>query len=312
MEGLELAYSALPRFDLQSFREGHLSPVFFGSALRNFGVEQLLDAIGAWAPGPLPRKAEQRLVDPAEKNVTGFIFKVQANMDPNHRDRIAFMRLCSGHFRRGMKLFNVREKRSIAVNAPILFFAQQRETTDEAYAGDIIGIPNHGTIRVGDTFTEGEVLKYQGIPNFAPELLRRVALEDAMKTKQLNRALHDLAEEGVVQVFYPLLGQQQILGVVGALQLDVLQSRLQQEYGVDVRYEPVSVDSRALDRNRRCRRPAPVRRAPPRQGGEGPRRSARLSAREPMGPGADIEGLARIEVRGGTRERMTRPARAAS
>jgi peptide chain release factor 3 len=189
----------------------------------------------------LPRKAAQRTVDPGEEKVTGFIFKVQANMDPNHRDRIAFMRLCSGHFRRGMKLLNVREQRFISVNAPILFFAQQRETTDEAHAGDVIGIPNHGTIRVGDTFTEGEVLKYQGIPNFAPEVLRRVGLEDAMQTKQLNRALHDLAEEGVVQVFYPLLGSQQILGVVGALQLDVLQSRLQQEYGVVVRYEPVSV-----------------------------------------------------------------------
>jgi peptide chain release factor 3 len=241
LEGLELAASALPQFDLQSFREGHLSPVFFGSALRNFGVEELLDAIGAWAPSPLPRKATERTVNAGEKAVTGFIFKVQANMDPNHRDRIAFMRLCSGHFRRGMKLLNVREKRTIAVNAPILFFAQQRETTDEAYAGDIIGIPNHGTIRVGDTFSEGEALKYQGIPNFAPELLRRVAIEDAMKTKQLNRALHDLGEEGVVQVFYPLLGSQQILGVVGTLQLDVLQSRLQQEYGVEIRYEPVSV-----------------------------------------------------------------------
>jgi peptide chain release factor 3 len=139
-----------------------------------------------------------------------------------------------------MKLLNVREKRVISVNAPILFFAQHRETTNEAHAGDIIGIPNHGTIRVGDTLTEGEVLKYQGIPNFAPELLRRVAIEDAMKAKQLNRALHDLAEEGVVQVFYPLLGSQQILGVVGALQLDVLQSRIQEEYGVEVRYEPVT------------------------------------------------------------------------
>jgi peptide chain release factor 3 len=240
MEGLELACSALPKFDLRSFREGHLSPVFFGSALRNFGVGELLDAMAAWAPGPLPRKAAQRTVNPAEEGVTGFIFKVQANMDPNHRDRIAFMRLCSGHFRRGMKLLNVREKRVISVNAPILFFAQHRETTNEAHAGDIIGIPNHGTIRVGDTLTEGEVLKYQGIPNFAPELLRRVAIEDAMKAKQLNRALHDLAEEGVVQVFYPLLGSQQILGVVGALQLDVLQSRIQQEYGVEVRYESVT------------------------------------------------------------------------
>ena len=239
LDGLELARSALPAFNFQSFREGHLSPVFFGSALRNFCVAELIDALAWWSPGPGMRRAAERTVTPAEKAVTGFVFKVQANMDPNHRDRVAFVRLCSGHFRRGMKLFHVREQRFVAVNSPILFFAQQRETTDEAHAGDIIGIPNHGTMRVGDTFTEGETLKFQGIPNFAPELLRRVAIEDAMKAKQLNRALNDLAEEGVVQVFQPLLGSRQILGVVGALQLDVLQSRLQQEYGVAIRYEAV-------------------------------------------------------------------------
>jgi peptide chain release factor 3 len=228
---------ALPEFDLTSFLEGHLSPVFFGSALRNFCVPELLDGLAAWAPGPRPRKAAERTVQPDEKAVTGFVFKVQANMDPNHRDRVAFMRLCSGRFRRGMKMLHVREGRTIAVASPILFFAQQRETADEAYAGDIIGLPNHGTMRVGDTFSEGEVLKFQGIPNFAPELLRRVLIEDAMKAKQLNRALHDLAEEGVVQVFQPVLGSRTILGVVGALQFDVLQSRLQAEYGVPVRFE---------------------------------------------------------------------------
>jgi peptide chain release factor 3 len=197
LEGIELARTALPEFDLTSFLEGHLSPVFFGSALRNFCVPELLDGLAAWAPGPRPRKAAERTVEPGEKAVTGFVFKVQANMDPNHRDRVAFLRLCSGRFRRGMKLTHVREGRSIAVASPILFFAQQRETADEAYAGDIIGIPNHGTMRVGDTFSEGETLKFQGIPNFAPELLRRVLIEDAMKAKQLNRALHDLAEYGV-------------------------------------------------------------------------------------------------------------------
>ncbi len=237
IEGLELARTALPEFDLTSFLEGHLSPVFFGSALRNFCVPELLDGLAAWAPGPRPRKAAERTVQPDEKAVTGFVFKVQANMDPNHRDRVAFMRLCSGRFRRGMKMLHVREGRTIAVASPILFFAQQRETADEAYAGDIIGLPNHGTMRVGDTFSEGEALKFQGIPNFAPELLRRVLIEDAMKAKQLNRALHDLAEEGVVQVFQPVLGSRTILGVVGALQFDVLQSRLQQEYGVPVRFE---------------------------------------------------------------------------
>jgi peptide chain release factor 3 len=238
LEGLELARSALPAFDQQSFSEGHLSPVFFGSALRNFCVPELLDGLASWAPGPRPRKASERTVEPGEKPVTGFVFKIQANMDPNHRDRVAFVRLCSGRFKRGMKLTHVREGRQIAVASPILFFAQQRETADEAYAGDIIGIPNHGTMRIGDTFSEGEALKFQGIPNFAPEQLRRVMIEDAMKAKQLNRALHDLAEEGVVQVFQPLLGARTVLGVVGALQFDVLQSRLQNEYGVPVRYEP--------------------------------------------------------------------------
>ena len=162
----------------------------------------------------------------------GFVFKVQANMDANHRDRIAFVRLCSGKFRRGMKLFNARERKSMNVAAPIFFFAQQRETIDEAYPGDIIGIPNHGTLHVGDSLTEGEVLRFVGIPNFAPEILRRVVLEDAMRAKQLNKALNDLAEEGVVQTFRPLDGSWPILGAVGPLQLDVLASRLKQEYGV--------------------------------------------------------------------------------
>jgi len=165
------------------------------------------------------------------------VFKVQANMDPNHRDRIAFVRLCSGKFRRGMKLYNVREKKPMNVAAPIFFFAQQRETIDEAYAGDIIGIPNHGTLHVGDSLTEGEALQFTGIPNFAPEILRRVLLQDAMKAKQLNKALNDLAEEGVIQIFRPLDGSWPVLGAVGALQLDVLTSRLQQEYGVAIRLE---------------------------------------------------------------------------
>jgi peptide chain release factor 3 len=238
IEGLELARSALPAFDLESFREGHLSPVFFGSALRNFCVPELIDALARWAPGPLPRKAVQRTITPDEDAVTGFVFKVQANMDPNHRDRVAFVRLCSGRFRRGMKLFHVREQRSMTVGSPILFFAQQRETADEAFAGDIIGIPNHGTLRVGDTLTEGEKLRFEGIPNFAPEVLRRVVIDDGIKAKQLNRALNDLAEEGVVQVFQPLIGSRSVLGVVGELQFDVLTSRAEREYGVSARFEP--------------------------------------------------------------------------
>ena len=237
LEGVELAQGALPAFNLESFREGHLSPVFFGSALRNFGVEQLLDALGKWAPGPLPRKAAQRTVHAGEAQVSGFVFKVQANMDPNHRDRIAFVRLCSGKFKRGMKLLHVRDGKYMTVTSPMLFFGQGRETADEAYAGDIIGVPNHGTLRVGDTLTEKENLSFTGIPNFAPEILRRAVIADAMKAKQLNKALEDLAEEGVVQVFTPIAGMRPVLGVVGALQFEVLQSRLQQEYNVPVTFE---------------------------------------------------------------------------
>ena len=237
LESFQLAQGVLPPFDLQSFHEGHLSPVFFGSALRNFGVDDLLNGLSQWVPGPMPRKTTSRIVTAEEKEVTGFVFKVQANMDPNHRDRVAFVRLCSGKFRRGMKMYHVREDRQFAITAPILFFAQSRETVDEAYAGDIIGVPNHGTLRVGDTLTEKEKLKFEGIPNFAPELLRRVVVEDAMKMKALQKALDDLAEEGVAQVFHPMIGSRPILGVVGALQLDVLASRLKAEYGLKVTYE---------------------------------------------------------------------------
>src|SRR6187455_1132858 len=225
----DLVREACKRFDMASFREGHLTPVFFGSALKNFGVSDLLDALGAVAPPPRAQPADKRLVTAAEDDMTGFVFKVQANMDPNHRDRIAFVRLCSGKFKRGMRLFNVREKKPMNVAAPIFFFAQQRETLDDAFPGDIIGIPNHGTLHVGDSLTEGETLQFTGIPNFAPEILRRVVLDDAMKAKQLNKALNDLAEEGVIQIFRPLDGSWPVLGAVGALQLDVLTSRLQAE-----------------------------------------------------------------------------------
>ena len=196
--------SDLPAFDAKAFREGHLSPVIFGSALKDFGVAELLDCLARWAPGRAAAQGDQpRGRCRTEKAVSGFVFKVQANMDPNHRDRIAFVRLCSGKFRRGMKLFNVREKKPMNVAAPIFFFAQQRETIDEAFPGDIIGIPNHGTLHVGDSLTEGEALRFTGIPNFAPEILRRIVVSDGLKAKQLNKALHDLAEEGVVQIFRP-------------------------------------------------------------------------------------------------------------
>ena len=237
IDGVELVQGALPPFDLRAFREGHLSPVFFGSALKNFGIEQLLDALKQWAPGPLARVATRRTVQPGEDKVTGFIFKVQANMDQNHRDRVAFMRLCSGRFRRGMKLLHVRDNKTMTVSSPTFFLGQGRETADEAWAGDIIGVPNHGTLRVGDTLTEKESQKFIGIPNFAPELLRCVVIQDTMKAKKLNRALDDLAEEGIVQVFTPIAGGRQILGVVGQLQFEVLQSRVASEYGVSITLE---------------------------------------------------------------------------
>lgn len=240
IEGLNLALGLLPGFDLESFREGHLSPVFFGSAIKEAGVAELLSGLGGFGPSPLARNAKDRTVLPEEASVSGFVFKVQANMDPNHRDRVAFVRLCSGTFRRGMKLYNSREKRQMAIANPIFFFAQERETVDEAVAGDIIGIPNHGMLRVGDTLSEGETIRFEGIPDFAPEILRRVMLGDPMKTKQLQKALQDMAEEGVVQVMRPVADPLPIVGVVGTLQLDVLASRLEKEYGVPIRYEPVS------------------------------------------------------------------------
>ena len=237
LEMLEIARSGLPQFDIEAYRGGHLSPVFFGSALKDVCVRELLDAVAAWAPPPRSQPATPEPVLPETDQVSGFVFKVQANMDPNHRDRIAFVRLCSGTFRRGMKLHHARLGRDIAISNPVLFFAQERETADEAVAGDVIGIPNHGLLSVGDSLSEGGEIKFSGIPNFAPEIIRRVSLPDAMKAKQLVRALNDLAEEGVTQVFQPLSGGTRLIGVVGPLQLDVLSSRLDKEYGVSARFE---------------------------------------------------------------------------
>ncbi|HMP55996.1 MAG TPA: peptide chain release factor 3 [Novosphingobium sp.] len=231
-EEVELARGGYPEFDLEAFRHGDLTPVYFGSALKNFGVAELIDAIARYAPAPRPQASEQGTINPDNKEVTGFIFKVQANMDPQHRDRIAFMRLVSGTFKRGMKLTPSALGKPIAIHSPILFFAQDREIADTAEPGDIIGIPNHGTLRVGDTLSETNKVRFTGLPNFAPEILRRVALKDPTKTKQLRKALDDLSEEGVIQVFYPEIGAQWIVGVVGQLQLDVLISRLEAEYKV--------------------------------------------------------------------------------
>jgi peptide chain release factor 3 len=237
-ENGELAQLGYPAFDGEAYRNGDLTPVYFGSALKDFGVADLIDAIARFAPSPRTQPAQPNDISPDDTSVTGFVFKVQANMNPMHRDRVAFMRLCSGKFTRGMKLNQMGTGKSIAIHSPILFFARDRETAEEAFPGDIIGIPNHGTLRVGDTLTDGPPCRIIGLPNFAPELLRRVVLKDPTKTKQLRKALDDLAEEGITQVFYPDVGGQWIIGVVGALQLDVLISRLEAEYKVDAALEP--------------------------------------------------------------------------
>jgi peptide chain release factor 3 len=243
-EEAELARAACSKFDRGAYLGGHLTPVYFGSALRDFAVKELLDGLAAFAPPPRQQPAIPHPVDPSARLVSGFVFKVQANMDPKHRDRVAFMRVCSGHFRRGMKLRHVRSGKSLAVHSPIFFFAQDRELAEEAWPGDIVGIPNHGTLRVGDTLTESaEDLRVTGIPSFAPEILRRVRLDDPMRAKQLRRALDDLAEEGVAQIFRPLLGSNWIVGVVGQLQLDVLGTRIEHEYGVKAGFEPAPFET---------------------------------------------------------------------
>jgi len=237
IEELELAREACRPFDLQAFREGHLTPVFFGSALRNFGVRDLIEALGEWAPPPAAQDSDSRRVEATEDKMTAFVFKIQANMNPNHRDRIAFVRVCSGMLQRGMKAKLVRTGKALPLTAPQFFFARSRTTADEAYPGDVVGIPNHGTLRIGDTLTEGEDLLFRGVPNFAPEILRRVRLGDPMKAKKLKEALQQMAEEGVVQLFNPEDGSPAIVGVVGALQLDVLKERLKIEYGLPVDFE---------------------------------------------------------------------------
>ncbi|HXW73067.1 MAG TPA: peptide chain release factor 3 [Methylocella sp.] len=234
---IELAREGLKAFDRDAYLEGHLTPVYFGSALRNFGVRDVIDALRTFAPAPRGLQAASRQVGADEEKMSGFVFKIQANMDPNHRDRIAFLRLCSGKLTRGMKARLVRTGKNIALNAPQFFFAQDRQLAEEAYAGDVVGIPNHGTLRIGDTLTEGEELVFRGIPSFAPEILRRVKTSDAMKAKKLREALGQMAEEGVVQLFVPSDGSGAIAGVVGALQLDVLAERLKAEYGLDVSFE---------------------------------------------------------------------------
>jgi peptide chain release factor 3 len=237
VEEIEMVRELLPTLDPQSVLEGHMTPIWFGSAINSFGVKELMDGIANFGPEPQVQSAKPRQISPDEKKVSGFVFKVQANMDPKHRDRVAFLRLASGHFLRGMKLTHVRTKKPMSVSNPVLFLAADRELAEEAWAGDIIGIPNHGQLRIGDTLTEGESLQATGIPSFAPELLQTVRAGDPLKAKHLEKALMQFAEEGAAKVFKPMIGSGFIVGVVGALQFEVLGSRIELEYGLPVRFE---------------------------------------------------------------------------
>jgi peptide chain release factor 3 len=242
-DDVEMVRGLCPPFDAEAYRAGHMTPVYFGSAVSNFGVRELLLGLAEYAPSPRPQKADKRELLPTDSKVTGFVFKVQANMDPNHRDRIAFVRLCSGHFKRGMKLYHVRSEKQIAVNNAVLFLARDRELAEDAYAGDIMGIPNHGTLRIGDTLTEGETLRFLGVPSFAPELLQRVHIGDPLKVKHMRKALEHFAEEGASQVFKPLIGSEWVVGVVGPLQFEVLAARIEAEYGLPAKFEPAGVEA---------------------------------------------------------------------
>ncbi len=242
-EEMDLVSGAAGQFDLEAFRHGTLTPVYFGSALKNFGVRNLLDALVAHAPPPRAQQAATRIVEATEPTMSGVVFKIQANMDPNHRDRIAFMRVCSGKLTRNMRVKVVRTGKTMALTSPQFFFAQDRSIAEEAFAGDVVGIPNRGTLRIGDALTEGEDLKFLGIPSFAPEILRRIRLEDAIRAKKLREALQEMAEEGVVQLFLPVDGSQPVVGVIGALQLDVLADRLANEYGLPIGFDPAPCDT---------------------------------------------------------------------
>ncbi len=257
---LELVLGASNEFDEELFLQGELTPVFFGTALGNFGVDHMLDGLTEWAPAPQPRHANERVVEADEEKFSGFVFKIQANMDPKHRDRIAFLRVVSGSYTQGMKMNHVRTGKQVSISDAVTFMAGDRARAEEAFAGDIIGLHNHGTIQIGDTFTQGETLKFAGIPNFAPELFRRIRLKDPLKQKQLLKGLVQLSEEGAVQVFRPLQNNDLIVGAVGVLQFDVVVARLKSEYNVEAIYEGVNVatarwveceDGKKLDEFRR-------------------------------------------------------------
>ena len=242
-EELELVRGASHEFDMQAYLKGELTPVFFGSAINNFGMAELLDAFVEYAPPPLPRATQSRVIQPDEDKLTGFVFKIQANMDKQHRDRIAFMRLCSGRYEKGMKVKHVRLNREMKIPDAVTFMAEDRGLVEEAFTGDIIGIHNHGTIRIGDTFTQGENLAFTGIPNFAPELFRRARLKDPLKMKALQKGLTQLCEEGATQLYKPLNNNDLILGAVGVLQFEVVAQRLRDEYNVECQFEAVNVNT---------------------------------------------------------------------
>jgi len=242
-EDVELITHAIPFLDLGHYLRGNQTPVFFGSAINNFGVRELLDTFVEMAPSPRPRQAVTRMVDPEEEDFSGFVFKIQANMDPAHRDRIAFLRICSGRFERGMRVMHHRIGKEVTFANATIFMAQDRTNVEEAYPGDIIGIHNHGTIKVGDTFTDKEPLKFTGIPHFAPEHFRRVMLKDPLKSKQLQKGLLQLAEEGAIQIFRPVSSNDYIMGAVGALQFEVTMARLKAEYGVEAAYEAIECET---------------------------------------------------------------------
>lgn len=242
-EDVELVEHAIPPLDLGHYLRGNQTPVFFGSAINNFGVRELLDTFVEMAPAPRPRQAVSREVAPEEEEFSGFVFKIQANMDPAHRDRIAFLRICSGRFERGMHVMHHRIGKEVTFSNATIFMAQDRTNVEEAFPGDIIGIHNHGTIKVGDTFTQKEPLKFTGIPHFAPEHFRRVLLRDPLKTKQLAKGLLQLAEEGAIQIFRPVTSNDYIMGAVGALQFEVTMARLKAEYGVEATYEAIECET---------------------------------------------------------------------
>ncbi|MBN1827948.1 MAG: peptide chain release factor 3 [Deltaproteobacteria bacterium] len=238
-DNMDLLEGAANPLELQHYLKGNQTPVFFGSAINNFGVKELLDVFVEMAPSPTSRPTLTRSVSPYEEEFSGFVFKIQANMDSAHRDRIAFLRVCSGIFRRGMKVVHHRIGKEVTIANATIFMSQDRTIAEEAYPGDIIGIHNHGTIKIGDTFTEKEPLKFTGIPNFAPEHFRRIRLKNPMKSKQLQKGLLQLAEEGAIQIFRPQGGNDYIVGAVGVLQFDVTSERLRHEYGAETYYEPV-------------------------------------------------------------------------